>query len=101
MGFTRFISDDQLFVLRRGEDFVYLLKYINDRLLAVPKNSKLLTFVGDEPQKTYKMTTETNPANFVGLAITCLHIIVLSQPLYATTILERFNVPLSSPSYFT
>jgi hypothetical protein len=102
LGFTRCISDDQLFVLRKGSDFVYLLKYIEDCMLAVPRKSELLPFIENEFSKTYKMTTEVNPNNFVGLALTRDRInrkITLAQPHYIQNILERFSVARSSPSY--
>jgi hypothetical protein len=102
MGFTRCISDDQLFILRRGDDYVYLLKHVDDCLLAAPKDSRLLRFVSDELSKTYTLTTDLNPTNFVGLAITRdrpAHKITLSQPHYIETVLARFQIEPSTPSY--
>jgi hypothetical protein len=68
--FTRCISDNQLFVLRRKEEFVYLLKHVDDCMLAGPKNSQLLSFVDNELAKSYNITTEFALSNFVVLAIT-------------------------------
>jgi hypothetical protein len=42
MGFTRCISDDQMFILHWNNDYVYLLKYVDDCMLAATKNSPLL-----------------------------------------------------------
>jgi hypothetical protein len=102
MGFTRCISDDQMFILRKNDDYVYLLKHVDDCMLAAPKNSPLLHFVSSELSKTYTMTTDLNPTNFVGLAITrdrFAHKITLSQPHYINTVLERFQIEPSTPSY--
>jgi hypothetical protein len=102
MGFSRCISDNQLFVLRRDEDFVYLLKHVDDCLLAGPKNSTLLRTVGEELAKTYTITTAVEPTNFVGLAITrdrINHKITLRQPHYIDTLADRFKIKSSSPSY--
>jgi hypothetical protein len=48
------------------------------------------------------MTTAHNPAKFVGLAITRdrpHHRLTLSQPYYIHTVLERFTIDPSSPTY--
>ena len=60
LGFSRCISDNQLFLLRRGNDFVYLLKHVDDCLLAAARNSKLLCTVGEDLSKVYKITTFQN-----------------------------------------
>jgi hypothetical protein len=102
IGFTRCISDNQLFVLRRGEDFVYLLKHVDDCLLAGPKNSSLLQTVGEQLSNSYNITTDQNPTNFVGLAISRDRIkrkITLRQPHYISIIAERFPIKQSSPAY--
>jgi hypothetical protein len=102
LGCSRCISDNQLFVLRRGNDFVYLLKHVDDCLLAAPRNSKLLRTVGEDLSKVYKITTEIEPANFVGLAISrdCIkRKITLRQPHYIQIIADRFPIKPSSPAY--
>jgi hypothetical protein len=102
MGFTRCISDNQLFVLRRRDDFVYLLKHVDDCLLAGPKGSVLLKTVGEDLSKSYTITTDTDPTNFVGLAITRNRPnrkITLRQPHYINTLAQRFQIKPSTPSY--
>ena len=69
MGFARCVSDAEVFTLSRGGEQVILLKHVDDCLLAATRGSKLLKFISDELQKSYSMTTSTEPTNFVGLAI--------------------------------
>jgi len=102
MGFTRCISDNQLFVLRKDSQLVYLLKHVDDLMLAAPKGSNLLSFVETELSKSYKLTTSLNPENFVGLAIfrdRKNHKITLTQPSYVAKLDERFQTKNTSPTY--
>ena len=69
MGFTRCISDSEVLVLSRGGEQIILSKHIDDCLLAATRGSKLLKFVESELQKSYQLTTNIEPTNFVGLAI--------------------------------
>jgi hypothetical protein len=50
-------------------DYVYLLKHVDDCTLAGPKHSTLLKTVREDLAKLYTITTELEPSNFVGLAI--------------------------------
>ena len=100
LGFKRCISDGQLFILRDGDDYVYLLKHVDDCILASPRNSPLRARVSAALGEKYTLTTDLNPTNFVGLAIArdrAAHHITLSQPHYIDTILSRFAVPTYSP----
>jgi hypothetical protein len=102
MGFTRYISDHQLFILCQHDDYVYLLKQVENCMLAALKNSPLLQFVSPELSKTYNLITDLNPTNFVNLAITrdrSAHNITLSQLHFINTVLERFQIEPSTPSY--
>ena len=100
IGFKRCISDSQLFILRRGDDYVYLLKHVDYCILASPPNSSLRGEVSAALEKEYSITTDHNPTNFVGLAISRdrpNRKITLSQPHYVDTILARFSVPSYTP----
>jgi hypothetical protein len=89
-------------VLRKDSQLVYLLKHVDDLMLAAPKGSHLLSFVEGELSKSYKLTTSQNPENFVGLAISrdrTNHKITLTQPSYIAKLAERFHTKDTSPTY--
>ena len=101
LGFKRCISDAQLFILRRGKDFVYLLKHVDDIILASPRASVLRTEVSASLESKYTLTTDYTPSNFVGLAISRdreNRQLTLTQPHYVDTVLSRFVIPSYSPA---
>ena len=101
LGFKRCISDAQLFILRRGKDFVYLLKHVDDIILASPRASVLRTEVSAALESKYTLTTDYTPSNFVGLAISRdreNRQLTLTQPHYVDTVLSRFVIPSYSPA---
>ena len=101
LGFKRCISDAQLFILRRGKDFVYLLKHVDDIILASPRASALRTEVSAALESKYTLTTDYTPSNFVGLAISRdreNRQLTLTQPHYVDTVLSRFVIPSYSPA---
>ena len=99
IGFTWCVSDSEVFILRRDDEKVLLVKHIDDCLLAATKVSSLLDFVSES---LYTVTTSIEPTNFVGLAITRDRpnkSLTIIQPNYVATLLDRFSVPISSAKY--
>ena len=73
---------------------------MDDCILASPPNSLLRGEVSAALEREYSITTDHNPTNFVGLAISRdrpNRKITLSQPHYVDTILARFSVPSYTP----
>jgi hypothetical protein len=102
MGFTRCISDDQVFVKKVDNEYVYLLKHVDDIMVAAPKDSTHLALVESELGKHYTLTTHHDPVNFVGLCITRdrpNRKITLTQPSYLDTLEKRFTIATTSPTY--
>jgi hypothetical protein len=82
--------------------YVYLLKHVDDMMVAAPKDSPLLAFVENELSKDYTLTTNRNPDNFLGMAITrdrANRKITLTQPSYIDTLEKRFHIEPNSPKY--
>ena len=57
IGFIRFISDAEVFILREGDHVVFLSKHVDECLLAGTKGTHLLAAVSAKLAETYKMTT--------------------------------------------
>ena len=81
IGFTRCIADSEVFILRRGDEKVILVKHVDDCLLAGIKGSPLIDFVSSSLSKAYSLTTHVEPTNFVGHAISRDRLKKLSQLL--------------------
>jgi hypothetical protein len=45
IGFTRCVADSEVFIFRRGDEKVILVKHVDDCLLAATKGSSLFEFV--------------------------------------------------------
>ena len=102
IGFTRYVADSEVFILRCGDEKVILVKHVDDCLLAATKGSSLLDFVSKSLSKVYTLTTSIEPTNFVGLAITRdrpKKSLTITQPNYVVTLIDRFSVPTSSAKY--
>jgi len=102
IGFRRCVSDNQLFIMNVDGVYVYLLKHVDDMMVAAPKDSPLLAFVENELGKDYTLTTNRNPDNFLGMAITrdrANRKITLTQPSYIDTLEKRFQIEPNSPKY--
>jgi hypothetical protein len=102
IGFRRCISDNQLFVKQVDKQYVYLLKHVDDLIIAAPKNSPHLASVETELSKSYTLTTNREPENFVGLAFRRDRVnrkIILTQPSYLDTLEKRFSIASTSPTY--
>jgi hypothetical protein len=96
IGFTRCISDDQLFILSCADDCIYLLKHVASR------GSRLMDEVSFTIGLDSKVTRDDSPVNFVGLAINRnrrAHKITLTHPKYIETSLQLFEIPFTSPSF--
>jgi hypothetical protein len=62
---------------------VYLLKHVDDIMMAAPPGCTLLDVVSFNIASKYKVTRDDSPTNFVNLAITrnrAAHKLTLSQP---------------------
>ena len=102
MGFTRCVSDAEVFILSRGVEHVILSKHVDDCLLVATRGSELLKFVSGELEKSYYLTTSIEPSNFVGLAMTRdrpNRSITISQPHFVGKIIDLYSAPSSTAIY--
>ena len=70
MDFVQCVSGAEVLLLSRGGEQAILSKHVGDCLLAAIKGSDLLSFVNSEFGNSYTLTTNIEPTNFVGMAIT-------------------------------
>ena len=100
MGFTRLISDPQVFRLDKDGDFCLLSTFVDDALAAALPGSSLLDFVETELTKTYKITVQKDPHTHLGLKITrdrSRKSLTASQPQYIADLVTRFQVSTTGP----
>ena len=99
LGFERTVSDDSLFVVRKGEKMTAVAVYVDDLLLAsndAPMLQDLTSGLGTR----FDLSDLESPTRFLGLQIedtpTAIH---LHQDAYIKQIISHFNFPnlLSRP----
>ena len=79
-----------------------LSKHVGDCLLTATRGSNFLSFVSTEVEKSYTLTTNIEPTNFVGMTIHRDHpnrSITISQPHFVGKILYLYSVPSSTAQY--
>ena len=102
MGFVWCVLDAEVFLLSRGGEQVILSKHVDDCPLAATKGNNLLTFVNSELGKSYTLTTNIEPINFVGMTITRDRpnkSLTLTQHHFVGKIMDLYSVPSSSAKY--
>ena len=102
MGFTRCVSDAEVFILSKGDEKVILSKHIDDCLLAGTRGTPLLAYVSAELSKSYSLTTTIEPTNFVGLAITrdrTNRSLTISQPHFTSKLIDLYSVTPTTARY--
>ena len=102
MGFTRLISDADVFLLECDGEKVILSKHENDCLLAGTRGTSLLSYVSTELEKSYTLTTTIEPTNFVGLVITSDRTnksITITQPNYVAKLIDLYSAPVTTAKH--
>src|SRR5208283_859176 len=80
----------------------YLLIYVDDILIFIPKNSNSMTFIKKALLKEFEMKDMEELKSFLGIKMTQdweKHMITLSQKGYIDAILEQFNYGNANSSW--
>ncbi|XP_039827581.1 uncharacterized mitochondrial protein AtMg00810-like [Panicum virgatum] len=98
LGFLSSMSDNSLFVLRRGTDEAHLLLYVDDIVLAA-SSSRLLQHIIEQLRAEFAMK-DLGPVHFfLGIQVhRNADGFFLSQDQYATEILDRAGMTLCKPA---
>src|SRR5208282_582632 len=94
MNFTRSVNDPTLYWKTRDDGTSYLLIYVDDILIFVPKGSNSLACIKKVLSKEFEMKDMGELKSFLGIEVTQdqeKHMITLSQKGYIDAILEYFS----------
>jgi len=103
MGFSRSVNDPALYWrVQEGEGLNFILVYVDDLLIFVPKNSDSLRSIKRALMKEFEMKDLGELKSFLGIQVTrdrSKRTITLSQEGYIDMILERFGFTEANPSW--
>lgn len=93
-------SDDGLFILREGDEFLFLFLYVDDGKL-FSNSKRLIAKLRRHLESVFKLRWDTNPSYFLGVVDhhdVQRGLVTLSQEAYAKSILARFGMENCNPA---
>lgn len=98
MGFTHSLSNNSLFIYRRGNDIAYLLLYVDDTIITTSSEKFLHTIMASLSSE-FAMKDLGPLSSFLGISVTRTSFgLFLSQKKYAQEIIGRAHMSDCKPS---